>query len=93
MPAWPEEFDEVLRRFCRFANPDQEIDADAFLVELGVDSLSMLSLIVESEEAFGVVLEPDLLTAEALATPGGFWLLLREQLGGEAEPHASEPAR
>jgi len=93
LPAWPKEFDEVLRRFCRFANPDEEIDADAFFLELGVDSLAMLSLIVESEEALGVILTPDLLTAESLATTGGFWQLLREQLEGEADRQESEPAR
>jgi acyl carrier protein len=93
MSTWPKEYEEVLRGFCRFANPDEQIDPDVPFVALGVDSLTMLSLIVESESALGTVLPPELLTAEALTSPGTLWQVLCAQPADTAPAHEPETGR
>lgn len=89
--TWPKEFEEVLRGFRGFANPEAEIDPDVPFVALGVDSLTMLSPIVEGEEALGTILSPESLTKESLLTsPGSLWQVLTAQ-PADATPLAHKP--
>lgn len=74
---WNQDFDHLLRAHCRHTRPEEPIDPDAAFVNLGVDSLGLLSLIEEVESAFTVVFPPDMLTIEVLFSPAGFWQALQ----------------
>jgi acyl carrier protein len=52
----------------RFAQASTPVDADTTLESLGIDSLGVIELMFELEEAFDVKLDPD--EAAALATVG-----------------------
>jgi acyl carrier protein len=75
---WDEKFDHLLRSYCPPQGFDGPIDPDVPFDLLGVDSVGLLSLIIDSEEIFGVELPSDMLNSEVLATPGSFWQALKE---------------
>jgi acyl carrier protein len=75
---WADEFEQVLRSHCRFAAPDAPLDPDAPFDALGVDSIGLLGLIVESEEALEVEIPEQMLTGEVLATPATLWRAIRQ---------------
>jgi acyl carrier protein len=53
-----------------------ELPMDANLESLGLDSVSALTLMLDLEEAFGVVFDPSMFTEETFATPESLWLAL-----------------
>lgn len=78
MPPWDEEFDHLLRSYCGIVGPRDVIGPDVPFDILGVDSVGLLGLIVDSEEIFGVEFPNDMLNSTVLATPGSFWRALRD---------------
>lgn len=79
--APPARFVEVLRRQCRFVEPDAPIDMDASLESLGVDSLGMVSLVVDLEDEFQMAIPDELMTDEVFATPTALWTALEGYVG------------
>lgn len=75
---WADEFEQVLRSHCRFAAPDEALDPDASFDALGVDSVGLLGLIVENEEAFQIEIPEQMLTSEVLATPATLWQAIQQ---------------
>ena len=73
---WINEFETVLRRHCRFAAPDAKLDPDTALTLLGVDSMEIISLIVDLESALGIYIPEDVLTPQAFATPSALWAMM-----------------
>lgn len=69
----PHEFDEILRRHCRFLTPDAEIDPHDPLTNLGADSLDVVELIVSIEDEFDISFPEELLTPQVFATPATVW--------------------
>jgi hypothetical protein len=74
--AWDHAFENILRPYTRLVAPTDPIDDGASFADLGVDSLGILGLIVDSEEVFGVEIPLDLLSEDALAGPAAFWRIL-----------------
>lgn len=85
-PGWPAEFERILRAHCRFVAPGEPIDADAPLALLGVDSLQMLSMIVQIEETFDVLVPDTMLTGDEFGSAGAAWraVLVLRGAGGDA---------
>ncbi len=72
-PPWPPEFERILRQHCRFVDAATPVDPDASLAVLGIDSLATLSVIVEIEDAFSVVVPDTMLTSDDFGSPGSMW--------------------
>lgn len=85
MPAWPSEFEEILRERCGRLRADDEIPPDVPLATLGVDSLGMLMFVLQTEEAFGITLPETVLAGDDVNTPGSMWETVRRLLGARAD--------
>jgi diaminopimelate decarboxylase len=70
---WPLEFEQILRRHCRFADPATPIDPAASLVLLGMESFQVLSMIVDIEDTFAVTVPDTMLTGDQFATAASVW--------------------
>ena len=75
MAGWTARFDGVLRRHCRLAAADHEIDPQRPLAALGINSLDIVELILDLEEMLGLQFPQDRLTPEAFASPQSVWEL------------------
>ena len=75
---WNDDFDRILRSYCRLDSPGAPIAGDATFTALGVDSLGLLGLIGEAESVFDVTLPADLLTNEVLFMPATFWQAVQQ---------------
>lgn len=54
----------VLRRHLVFLGPGEPLPADARLRELGLNSMGAITLLLDLEQTFGVVIPDELLVAE-----------------------------
>lgn len=72
---------EVIASQVKAAEPDADAVLEHPFDELGVDSLAMVNLIVELENALGITMPDEILTPEAFASPGTLWKAL--------EPHVA----
>ncbi|MEU0173850.1 phosphopantetheine-binding protein [Streptomyces massasporeus] len=70
---WDERFEGVLRPSLPLLAPGTGLAPDASLAALGLDSLQTVSLLVELEETYEVVLPDDALNAETFASPSSLW--------------------
>lgn len=84
--AWPKEFERIIRRHCRFADPAQPIDPDTSLTLLGMESFQLLDMIVDLEDIFAVLVPDTMLTGDQFATAGSVWDSVRQLLAPEGEP-------
>ncbi len=69
----PAEFEELIRRRCRFVNDDNPFSADEPLTVLGVDSLEIVELIVDIEDAYGIEFPQELLTPAVFTSAATIW--------------------
>jgi acyl carrier protein len=68
----PPSFRKILLAHLPYAASEQ-FTPDDDLAALGLDSIGMMHLIVDLEEAFGLELPDELVTEETLATAGSLW--------------------
>jgi acyl carrier protein len=66
----------LVRRHLKLIDVTAELSLDASLDELGLDSQAALGLMLDLEEAFGVVFHDSMFTEETFATPEKLWLAL-----------------
>lgn len=85
MNAWSAEFEQVLRRHCRFVDAATPIDPDGAWATLGVDSFATLIMILEIEEIFGVSVPDSMLTGEEFGSPGATWTTISALAGQRSE--------
>lgn len=67
-PVSKEAFERLLRARLKYLDGDAEIDYDAELRTLGLDSMAALDLLFELEDEFGVVFPEALLVDETFST-------------------------
>ena len=79
---WPQEFDQIMRRYCRFADPVLAIAANSSLTSLGIDSMGLINMIIAIEDTFAVTVPDEMLTSESLRTPGSVWAAVRDLING-----------
>jgi acyl carrier protein len=73
MPNWPADFEQIVRARCARMEASSPLPAEVPLTALGVDSLGMLTLIVQLEETFEVMFPDEALAGDALLTPQSAW--------------------
>lgn len=78
MAEWDEQFESTVRTHLRYLRPETPLDAEARLVDLGLDSVQMISLLLILEEAFGVTIPDEALTQEMFSTPTTLWRVIAE---------------
>jgi acyl carrier protein len=69
---WDERFETLVRKQVGLS-ADEPLDPDVRVSDLGLDSIGMVNLLVEIEQAFDVVFTDDLLTPSTFVTPGALW--------------------
>jgi acyl carrier protein len=69
-------FEAVMRGHLPYLGPDEEIAPDLRLREVGLDSLGMVALLVELEQAFDLQFRDDVLDVEIFTTAGSLWKAL-----------------
>lgn len=74
--SWPERFETILRTYLSLLGPDDPITDDLSLNDHGLDSLGTVSLILDLEDAFDVVIPDELLTADTFTTPKQLWAMM-----------------
>ena len=71
----PRTFQEVLRPHLPFADSGELTDSDE-LASLGLDSMSIVQLLGDLEDRYGVELPDDILNEATFATVGSLWRTL-----------------
>lgn len=66
-------FTTVLRPHLRYLPPDADIDPQAPLRDLGLDSMASVALMFDLEDHFGCALPDRLRTPEAFASAASLW--------------------
>lgn len=74
--TWPEQFETILRSYLSLLASDERITEDLNLNDHGLDSLGTVSLILDLEDAFEVVIPDELLSADTFTTPRQLWSML-----------------
>jgi acyl carrier protein len=92
-PPWPAGYEAILREYCRLLPADEELEADRFMRDLGVDSVSMLGLIVRIEETWEIELPLHLLNPQVLATPATLWAAIEEIVADPTGSCSGAPSR
>ena len=59
----------LLRDRLRMPDPGQDLTIDAKLQDFGLDSMTAIDLLLDLEQAFGILLPESLLTAETFRSP------------------------
>jgi acyl carrier protein len=88
---WPDTFDAILRTYCPYAAPDRDIEPDASLSAMGVDSMAMVNILVEIEDAFAVTIALDSLPAETIDNPTNLWRAVWSLVAADAPAPPSPP--
>jgi acyl carrier protein len=70
---WVEPFEQTLRRYLPLLPDDREVAPGLSLADYGLDSLATVSLLLDLEEAFAVIIPDHLLSETSFATPAGLW--------------------
>jgi acyl carrier protein len=70
--VWSGPFENLVR--AQLAIPgDRALRPDDVLAQLGLDSLGTVTLLMELEEAYGVVFPDEMLVPSTFATPDALW--------------------
>lgn len=75
-----EEYERLMRSYCQFDNADDPLDADASMVQLGIDSAQIVGLVLELEDLFGIEFPNEYFTPEIFATPNTLWAAVKSML-------------
>lgn len=73
---WPTSYEDVLRPHLPLLTGESELETNVSLADLGLDSLGTVSLLVQLEETFDVMIPDELLIAESFSTPGTLWSVI-----------------
>jgi len=71
--SWPSRFEAVLRQYLPFLDEGEPLDPAAWLTDLGLDSLGVVSLLSELADGFGLMLDEESLDPALFATPASLW--------------------
>lgn len=74
--SWPKRFETILRTYLPLLGPNDPITDDLNLNDHGLDSLGTVSLILDFEDAFDVIIPDDMLIAVNFTTPKDLWSML-----------------
>ncbi len=86
----PELEDVVLNAVREVLDPDQELDHDTSLEDVGLDSLTLTQVLLSIEEKIGIWLDEQYLTPEHLKNARTLARCLREQRSSSNESPSGE---
>ena len=72
-------FEQLLKPHLPFA-ADRLLEADDDLAGLGLDSMSIVQLLADIEDSYGIELPDDILNEATFATVGSLWQVLADLL-------------
>jgi acyl carrier protein len=72
-------FTEILRRHLKYTGPGEQIDPDAPLRDLGLDSMQAVDLLFDIEDHFDCTLADGDLTEETFATAASLWAVVSRE--------------
>lgn len=78
----PPAFQDVLRPHLPYADSGELADSDE-LAALGLDSMSIVALLGDLEEQYGIELPDDILNEATFATVGSLWATLARLIVGD----------
>ncbi len=70
---WDDSFETVLRPHLMLLEPGMPIAADLDLREAGLDSLTLIEVLIAIETTYEIEFPDALLTGETFRTPGTLW--------------------
>ncbi|EMF01999.1 acyl carrier protein [Streptomyces mobaraensis NBRC 13819 = DSM 40847] len=73
---WDDRFEQVLRRNLPDLPAEDALLPEADLMDLGLDSMGMISLLMDLETEYGVRIPESELTFEAFASVAGLWAVV-----------------
>ena len=73
---WDSQFEDLLRTYLPFLGPDEALEPDTGLRDLGLDSLSTVELLATLENQYDVRFVDEALSLETFATPATLWAAL-----------------
>ncbi|AHH94851.1 hypothetical protein GCM10010174_35950 [Kutzneria viridogrisea] len=73
---WDPQFEQILRDYLPFLSADEPLTEDINLREHGLDSLAMVELLANLENAFAVRFVDEALKLETFQSPGVLWSTL-----------------
>jgi acyl carrier protein len=73
----PLAFEELLKPHLPFA-ADRPLEPGDDLAGLGLDSMSIVQLLADIEDSYGIELPDDILNEATFATVGSFWQVLAD---------------
>lgn len=82
---WSDGFEKVLRRHLPLLGADQEVRPNTILADLGLDSMSTVSLLIDLEDTLNISISDDELLPEVFRSPGRLWATVQRatnNLGG-----------
>ncbi|GAA3062764.1 acyl carrier protein [Streptomyces olivoverticillatus] len=74
--TWDDRLESILRPYLTFLPEGTPFTADLDLRDNGLDSLGIVDLLIELENAYGVQFTDDALAMETFETPGSLWRVL-----------------
>jgi len=77
---WDDQFEQLLRSHLPFLSAAEPLDADAALVDLGLDSLGKVELLGSLEDAYDIRFMDEALSVETFETPETLWTALAGML-------------
>lgn len=80
---WPDRFEEIIRQHIPLLPSGEALSPDAALSDLGLDSLGIVSLIIELEDAFDFTIPDESLVPRTFSTPAGLWAELSSIINKE----------
>ncbi|MFF4501636.1 phosphopantetheine-binding protein [Streptomyces sp. NPDC001401] len=71
--TWPDRFEDIVRRHIPLLPSSDGLRPDAALSDLGLDSLGIVSLILDLEDAFDFTIPDESFVARTFSTPAMLW--------------------
>lgn len=84
MTEWDRKFEEAIRGQLAFLPPDEPLEENADLRDLGLDSMGTVELLSALESAYDVRFVDDALSPETFASAGSLWRTLSALVGAAA---------
>jgi acyl carrier protein len=86
-------FVDILRSHLKYLLPGQDLEVYAPLKSLGLDSMEAVSLMIDIEERFAVLLPDSALTADTFRSAASLWAAIEAARGPAAAQDSARAAR
>ncbi|KHD78398.1 hypothetical protein MB27_05290 [Actinoplanes utahensis] len=84
---WDDSFEKLLRPLLPLLPPRTRIVPELDLVAAGLDSFGVVELLAEVEDHYGILLDDEEITAQAVESPATLWRIVSAHLTAEAPGH------